>query len=191
MRCERDGTGCGVREYRFPVGVLCFFGEAWRCSVFCQYARGECVVSARGCGGTVGRFCCQCARGAVTKTINRTAQIKLLGVTERSPLTFQIFLASASALERRKGLTRWMRIDIIFKERDLPLTSAHAFGRLTISTYATFSSQTHTRQAFVLRPCLRRNGKPLGLRKFAEKIFVSALGAVVLRRAERARHRSK
>lgn len=24
MRCERDGTGCGVREYRFPVGVLCF-----------------------------------------------------------------------------------------------------------------------------------------------------------------------
>lgn len=24
VRCERDGTGCGVREYRFPVGVLCF-----------------------------------------------------------------------------------------------------------------------------------------------------------------------
>ena len=54
--------------------------------------------------------------GAVTKTINRTAQIKLLGVTERSPLTFQIFLASASALERRKGLTRWMRIDIILRK---------------------------------------------------------------------------
>jgi len=54
--------------------------------------------------------------GAVTKTINRTAQIKLLGVTERSPLTFQIFFASASALERRKGLTRWMRIDIILRK---------------------------------------------------------------------------
>ena len=24
VRCERDGTGCGVREYRFPVDVLCF-----------------------------------------------------------------------------------------------------------------------------------------------------------------------
>ena len=82
MRCERDGTGCGVREYRFPVGVyrfseraaasrwvycvsrrgmsflggcIVFFGEAWRCSVFCQYARGECVVSVRR-AGMLGRF---------------------------------------------------------------------------------------------------------------------------------------
>ena len=88
VRCERDVTGCGVREYRFPVGVyrfseraaasrwvycvsrrgmsflsgcIVFFGEAWRCSVFCQYARGECVVSVWRCFGTVRMFCCQCA----------------------------------------------------------------------------------------------------------------------------------
>lgn len=62
------------------------------------------------CGASVMRL------DVVTKTINRTAQIKFLGVTERSPSTFQIFLASASALECRKGLTRWMRIDIILRK---------------------------------------------------------------------------
>ena len=28
VRCERDGTGCGVREYRFPVGVYRFSERA-------------------------------------------------------------------------------------------------------------------------------------------------------------------
>lgn len=61
------------------------------------------------CGASVMRL------GVVTKTINRTAQMKFLGVREES-IDISDFLASASALERRKGLTRWMRIDIILRK---------------------------------------------------------------------------
>ena len=46
MRCERDGTGCGVREYRFPVGVLCF-SERRRGALYSVSTRVVNVLSVR------------------------------------------------------------------------------------------------------------------------------------------------